>query len=132
MKRIISIFLILMYLTSNVEASSIFPDSPYNFEIPFLGIKIGKQSYKISKISENHQISSDMTIRKVVWLIDGQKIKEDKNTKLSQFNPYPHIKKSNSINIIQYKAGKDPITNRSRHKVNVIYDGGNETWFIQE
>lgn len=116
----------------------VYPVSAWNFEVPLLGIKLGTQDYQVNGTFENfgHNVTvkSDMTMDKVTWFIDGYKVREDYNVKSSKYIAVRNdLREPERVgDIIQYKAGRDPVTKKQRHRVSVVYDGGERSWIIQE
>lgn len=69
----------------------------------------------------------------VEWYLDGLLVRQAKGIRTSWINPdFEMLPKQDSKNIIQYKAGRDPVTKKMRHLVELKYNGETKRWIVSE
>jgi hypothetical protein len=69
----------------------------------------------------------------VEWYIDGQLVRKAKAVRTSWINPdLKMLPKQDPKNKVGYKAGRDPLTKKMRHLVELKYSEGKARWVISE
>ena len=69
----------------------------------------------------------------VEWYIDDSLVRQAKSVRTSWINPdFEMLPKQDPKHLVGYKAGRDPITKKMRHLVELRCDGGYKQWVVSE
>ena len=70
----------------------------------------------------------------VEWYLDGSLVRQAKGTGTSWINPdFEMLSKKDQMRLVPgYKAGRDPITKKMRHLVELKYNGETKRWIVSE
>ncbi len=70
----------------------------------------------------------------VEWYLDGSLVRQAKGVRMSWINPdFEMLPKKDPMHLVPgYKAGRDPITKKMRHLVELKYSEGTVRWIVSE
>ena len=70
----------------------------------------------------------------VEWYLDGSLVRQAKGVRTSWINPdFEMLPKKDKMHLVPgYKAGRDPITKKMRHLVELKYNGETKRWIVSE
>ncbi len=70
----------------------------------------------------------------VEWYLDGSFVRQAKGVRMSWINPdFEMLPKKDPMHLVPgYKAGRDPITKKMRHLVELKYSEGTVRWIVSE
>ena len=70
----------------------------------------------------------------VEWYLDGSLVRQAQGVRTSWINPdFEMLPKKDKMHLVPgYKAGRDPITKKMRHLVELKYNGETKRWIVSE